>query len=157
MTLVSGESADNLRGSPSCTAVLDGHNSTCEKIVHQRHVHIHSHTQTEHRWHRYFSFLDMYCSHCGWKCLFLEGRNKQCYHDREENILKVHTFLAPHQHYLSPPLTFNIQQLSDLMRNLWMDTPAGSLIRLCRFQPLVGLWDTITVRQHILFLSIHNG
>lgn len=41
---------------------------------------------------------------------------------REKNILMVHTFWPPHRHSLGPPhprppLAFNIQQLSDLMRN----------------------------------------
>lgn len=47
MTWVSGESSDNLRGSPSCTAVLYRHNNTCALIIHQKHVHTRTHTLTQ--------------------------------------------------------------------------------------------------------------
>lgn len=93
----------------------------------------------------------MNCCHCIWTMLFLEGRNKQCYHDREKNILMVDTFLLPQQHYSATLLASHIQQLSGLMRNLWMDSPAGALIWLCRLQALAGLWDTITASSTSCF------
>lgn len=72
MTRVSSESGDKLRGSPSCTAVLDRHNNTCEWIIHRRHVHIHSHalkvapvTQI---------LLPLMCSYCSCTCLLLQRK-----------------------------------------------------------------------------------
>lgn len=162
MTWVSGESSDNLRGSPSCTAVLDRHNNTCELIIHQRHVHIHTPTQRGSGDTDTSLFLDMKCSYSSWTFLFRRKEPAMLSWQREKHPEGLYFLVSPPHPLLSPsppttPLAFNIQQLSDLMRNLWMDSPAGILIWLHRFQPLVGPWDTITVRQHILLHSIHNG
>lgn len=124
MTWVSGESSDNLRGSPSCTAVLHRHNNTCALIIHQKHVHTRTHTLTQTGTGDTAIaslFLDMKCCHRCWMFLLFKGRNQQCYHDREKNILRASPTPTPSQKApTSPPPALSQPPHWLLISNSWV-------------------------------------
>lgn len=129
---VSGQSSDNLRGSPSCAAALYRHNNSHEWVSHQRRAR--RLTLISPTWMVVYFFLIWHIVGESGQSFYKEGTVVLSW--QGENIPTLPPPHSPFQPTHHHPLDFNIQQLMDLMRNLWMEILAAALIWLCSFSTL---------------------